>query len=745
MLSDLLALARWWAVLLLLSLALLPFTLSVFGGLRDKGWAFSKVLGLAFCSWLSFTAASFHLIPFRLAGCWALTGAAALLCWGAALARRRGQPARWLQALKTGSFWRHALAEEVIFLAALALWAWLRATNPDLRDLEKFMDHGFVASILNSDWMPASDMWYAGEGINYYYYGHFATAFLCRLAGVGSAVGYNLMMATTFALALSLAGALGYDLLGARGFRGRGCAAGGAASALLVAVGGNGHAFIFGVLLPFLNRLGLVDYTDSYWYPDATRFINCYEGSTDNTIHEFPFYSFIVSDLHAHVLDICFVLLFLALSLVWLGRARQNANRQGSLWDSLTDPAFWLCGFVLGIMAMTNYWDFAIYTIVSVFFVFWAAGMRQGPQRAGFWGEGALRLALLLALRSLFALPFSLSFDSMSSGIALVSQSSPLPQFLALWYLPLLCFGAYLIFLFFTERRRLGRWPFGPLEGAEGWQVLYEGPGKRARRLPLPSPAQGDGFSLWLNSFEVPDLFVFFCYLCGVGLLIGPELLYLKDIYPSAPRANTMFKLTYQAFILFGIAMGYSLARWWAAAAGRPKARRLARRLVLVCCLAIPLCYTPLALGSTYWGREYQGLDGLSFIEREAPNEAALIQWIDENAAPDAVVVEAPGASYTQYCRISMAPGRATIVGWHTHEWLWRSDLAGVDARGEEVRALYEGGEAAARQVTEKYGVDYIVIGPRERESYPALDLEALISLSSSQLDFGEYLLLCLD
>ena len=212
MISDFLALARWWAVLLLLSMALLPLTLSVFGGLRDKGWAFSKVLGLALCSWLSFTSSSFHLVPFRVWGCWLFLGAAALACWFPAFLRRRRAGSVWQTALGSGTFWRCALVEEVIFLAALAFWAWLRATNPDLRDLEKFMDHGFVASILNSDWMPAADMWYAGEGINYYYYGHFATAFLCRLAGVGSAVGYNLMMATTFALTLSLAGALGYDL-----------------------------------------------------------------------------------------------------------------------------------------------------------------------------------------------------------------------------------------------------------------------------------------------------------------------------------------------------------------------------------------------------------------------------------------------------------------------------------------------------------------------------------------------------
>ena len=127
MISDFLALARWWAVLLLLSMALLPLTLSVFGGLRDKGWAFSKVLGLALCSWLSFTASSFHLVPFRVWGCWLFVGAAALACWLPAFLRRRREGSVWQTALGSGTFWRRALVEEVIFLAALAFWAWLRA------------------------------------------------------------------------------------------------------------------------------------------------------------------------------------------------------------------------------------------------------------------------------------------------------------------------------------------------------------------------------------------------------------------------------------------------------------------------------------------------------------------------------------------------------------------------------------------------------------------------------------------
>ncbi|MBQ5755265.1 MAG: hypothetical protein IIV90_06315, partial [Oscillospiraceae bacterium] len=426
MTADILALARWWGVFFLLGLAALPYALALFGGLRDKGWAFSKVLGLAFCSWLSFAGAtgqSFRLLPFRVWSCWLWLGLFAFCGWVCLLAgpdpqRPHGLKCRlwaWGQkvraALKDKAFLRRAAAEEIAFFLALALWSYLRATNPELRDLEKFMDHGFVAAILNSTWMPAQDMWYAGEGINYYYYGHFATAYLCRLAGVGSAVGYNLSMATTFALTLSLSAALGYSLMGLF-CAGRPapfgkkreellCTGGAVFSALLVAVGGNGHAFVHGLVLPFLNRLGLVDYTAEYWYPDATRYINCYEGSTDATIHEFPFYSFIVSDLHAHVLDICFVLLFLALSLVWLGHARQNARAGGSLPAGVVCPAFFLCGFLLGLMAMTNFWDFAIYTIVSLFFAAWAAGLRRSPLQAGFWGELAARMAILVACKTI--------------------------------------------------------------------------------------------------------------------------------------------------------------------------------------------------------------------------------------------------------------------------------------------------------------------------------------------------------
>ena len=52
-------------------------------------------------------------------------------------------------------------------------------------------------------------------------------------------------------------------------------------------------------------RSAPLTFPNSYWYPNATRFIY-------HTIHEFPIYSWTVADLHGHVLDIPFVLLTIA-------------------------------------------------------------------------------------------------------------------------------------------------------------------------------------------------------------------------------------------------------------------------------------------------------------------------------------------------------------------------------------------------------------------------------------------------
>src|SRR5262249_24298934 len=72
-------------------------------------------------------------------------------------------------------------------------------------------------------------------------------------------------------------------------------------------------------------------------------------------------------------------------------------------------------------------------------------------------------------------------------------------------------------------------------------------------------------FVFWLFSFIAilikerrqiffSDIFVAILSVMAIFLIFIPEFFYLRDIYTTYFRANTMFKLVYQAFILFSLA-----------------------------------------------------------------------------------------------------------------------------------------------------------------------------------------------
>jgi len=179
----------WWLTLLSIGVAFLPLTLRLFKGFYDGGYLFARLLGLLLSSYLVWLASSL--------GFTSLTRAAAL---GALLA---GAAANYLlpgaltevRALFHEKK-REILLQEYLFLAAFLAWALIRSMKPEINGLEKFLNLGYVNSILRSDSMPPVDMWMSGATINYYYFGHFFTAFLCRLTGTPTEIGYNLMLPT---------------------------------------------------------------------------------------------------------------------------------------------------------------------------------------------------------------------------------------------------------------------------------------------------------------------------------------------------------------------------------------------------------------------------------------------------------------------------------------------------------------------------------------------------------------------
>ncbi len=173
------------------------------------------------------------------------------------------------------------------------------------------MDYGFINSILRSTYFPPKDMWMTPLYINYYYFGHLMTAVATLLSGLPSNITFNLMLSSIFAFTLTGSFSLGANLVyllnksqvsTIKHLTSKYIFAG-LLSAVLVTGAGNLHT-LYTLFTPYQNdspvpptQLVFAPQTfpNQYWYPNATRFIY-------HTIHEFPIYSFVVSDLHGHVI-----------------------------------------------------------------------------------------------------------------------------------------------------------------------------------------------------------------------------------------------------------------------------------------------------------------------------------------------------------------------------------------------------------------------------------------------------------
>ena len=210
----------------------------------------------------------------------------------------------------------------------------------------------------------------------------------------------------------------------------------------------------------------------------------------------------------------------------------------------------------------------------------------------------------------------------------------------------------------------------------------------------------------------------------ALALTLVPEFLYLRDLFGT--RMNTVFKFYYQAWAMLAIAAAYGLSRL-AERGTRPALRIPA--LVLAVLLVLGGLWYPLAAipSKADYFRGEPTLDGLSYLRRFNPADMAGIEWLRANVAPDAVVLEASGGSYSPEGagRISMSTGNPTLLGWDFHERQWRGRAydALVSGRPEALERIYR--TATAEELPallDEWGVDYVYVGPLERSKYGVSD-----------------------
>ena len=741
----------WLVAVQLISLAALPLTYVVFRPLSDRGYLFSKPLGLLIVATIAWLLASSGILGFS-----ALSVGISIV---------------FLAAISLIIFWR--IREEIIFFAkahmrtiaiaeAIFLIAFLaffliRLANPDLwhawRGGEKPMDFAYLNAITRSTIMPPYDPWFAGGYLNYYYYGQFIIASLIRITGIVPTVAYNLAVPLIFALSAGAIYTVAYNLV-AMSMRARGAIRLGnvpimfgliAAVLALVAANIDGLVQVATALYDSMIKGGDFPRFD-YWR--STRIFE--HGTGGNEITEFPFFTFLYADLHAHMIAIPFAVLALGLAISAFLRAGMERL---SRFETLVSLA--ILGMVVGSLRLINSWDYPTQLLLAAGFIF--AGEFLYGHRGKLVGiaHAIGKIAVVGIVGYVVYLPFHANFELFNNGIEPSKFQTALWRYLAIHAFFVFAIGSWLLvewqrgtFRFRSILEKI-RTEFGYPNWAPSlitiaflvvWlAVVVSYPNFITVVATLSGAAilGLTGLLAYLRRHPEQRYIIVTVGLVLMSLFIaaGVDLITVKN---DIGRQNTIFKFYIQAWWLLAIAATFAVWRLWDVGAFVTKQMSGLKFVWLstfgvlaVGVMIYPVMATDVRLDDRF-NDIGPGVDGEAYmdsgvyttrgVEIEFASDLPGIEWLRENVDGSPVVVEAQWDLYTWANRVSIYTGLPTVLGWDWHQTQQRHDYRWeVQRRRNAVNNFYTTREIEeAREFLDEFGVRYVYVGELERGAYPS-------------------------
>jgi YYY domain-containing protein len=742
-----LAAAAWWIVVTLLGWVAFPFLFVALPRLRERGYGLARVLGLLLVAYLTWLMASLKILP-NTRGTILRMVVLVLLIGGGVGWSRRLEIRRFLRVR-----WRLILIIEGLACSLYIAWIGVRLLHPDLWHPslggEKPMDFAYLNAVIKSIWFPPYNPWFAGSAINYYYFGFVLVGTLIKLMGTVPAVAYNLVVPLLFALTGIGAFSVAYNLFG--GHRRGALLAGVIALVFCVMLGNLGvvrlirlslislGGDVFPSTIPAFSETvtmsrGLweviahgaklpIRIESWYWYP--TRII---PADTGNPIAEFPAFTFLYGDLHAHMIAFPLTLLSLLLAVYWTRDSRPR-------WSSIL-----VGGLVIGSLWPTNSWDYPTYLALGLIAL--VMGIRHGSARSRLtsilWRGG-----LLLGLSLLLYRPY---FQHYVAGYSSFERWSGLhtPVNIYLWIYGMLLFPVVVRLL--IEAHRLvvrARLRFGVglgllLVGLGALLVAGFALGYEVVVITVPFGILSASLVLFPR-MAGRRRFLWFVVGTCLALSLGVEVLVLKG---DIGRQNTVFKFYLQVWILLSVAAGASLA--WI----RERAQHCESHWRKLWWIGMGLLISGGALFLPYGVRARAldrmspqvglTLDGMAFMEygrvwdgdpsrgegREISlaGDYAAIRWMQDNILGSPVILE--GVGYREYLwgnRVSIHTGLPAVVGWRWHLVQQYAAIPSqiVTWRRDDVRDCYNTTDVRrAQEILAYYGIRYVYVGNYEWAYY---------------------------
>jgi len=793
----------WYLSVFLLGLISYPLVRFAMPGLDDRGYPLARTVGLVVLSYLVWLASSAR-IPFNRLTIGLAILLIALLSGYLALRQKDGLRAEWRDRRN------YFLLVEGLFLLFFIIFLLIRLGNPDLwhpwKGGEKPMDFSYFNAVLKSTSFPSYDPWFAGGYINYYYYGFVIVAVLVKFLGIVPSFAYNLILPTLFAMVSLGAFSIVWNLIRPRVdlnghwteiLSGRQfiSAIGGALAMttlgnlgilrmvvqgyqrLVVSTEEIASGWIFNKFIWFIQGLfkafsgSPLPYRLDEWYWNPSRVIGAEHG---NPITEFPFFTFLYADLHAHMIALPIALIVVAWALsVVLGKAwEQNNSQRSPLQMGLS---LLIGGLSIGAMYPVNLSDIYTYLPLGAVAVsyavwrYWQVRVPIGRDRV-FYGN-LKRAAILIAGLILLVLfsnelyqPYSQWYSQGYSELKVwLGSHTPTSDYLTHWGLFLFVIVSW---MFYETVNWMAKTPVSALRKLEphrglilsgimavGFLILALGinmPGDAVGEDQLPflrgvhivwfvlPLAVWTGILLLRPGMSDAKRFVLFLIGTSLILMLTIEIVY---VIGDIGRMNSVFKFYMQAWTFLSVsaaaAFGWILS-------GLPlwkPGRRLVWQITFIFLVAAAALYPILASYAKIEDRIAEDaphtLDGMTYMqyatyhdegaELDLSEDYNAIRWMQDNVIGSPVIVEGNQVEYHWGTRYTIYTGLPGVVGWNwhmrqqrtivPHDWIYeRVDGVHEFYRTEDIHW--------ASDFLARYDVSYIIVGQFERAKYPGPGLD---------------------
>jgi YYY domain-containing protein len=787
--SQVLACISFYVLVTFLGLLSYPIIRMALPGLADRGYPLSKLAGLlvfAFVVWmLGSLGVSFSVTTILIV----LVGM--ILVSGIFIVLQRGK--LWAEIRQN---WSYFLTIEILAVLAFIFFLLVRFANPDLwhpyKGGEKPMDFSYLNAVLKSTTFPPYDPWFAGGYINYYYYGFVILAVPIKLLGIVPAVAYNIVLPIWYSILILGAFSVGWNLY--RGIpRSRALRAGegqsngflptafwvGLATALVLGVLGNlgtvdlmiegfqriasGGAIIdeagfgqriswaFQGFFQFIKGTPMPFYPgDWYWFPSRV--------IPGDPITEFPYFTFIYGDLHAHLIAFPITIFVISWSLsVVLSKGRWG-EKDGRFRISGKILGFFLGALVIGALRPTNTWDFYTYIVLASIALFYTIFKHHQPRLDFKFKHGDLvekfmaavgSVLVLVILAILFYQPFAYWYGQGYNQIEIWrGDRTPLKSYLTHWGLFLFIIVSWMAWETYHWMKTTPQSALKRLDPYKSWiyaglisfvilsfSLLVMGVSVALIVIPIGlwavllmlRPGRSDGMR-----------FLLFLIGTAVTLTLVVELIYLPG---DIGRMNTVFKFYLQAWIMFGLSSGICLI--WTLKSLRYWQERLvfAWQALLYILIASAALFTVMGTTDKIQDRMASEaphtLDGMTYMqyatyydlgsEMNLEEDYQAIRWMQENIEGSPVILEGQAYEYRWGNRFTIYTGLPGVVGWNWHQRQQRAILMSnvVQERVDSVNTFYLTEDPQyVSDFLEEFDIQYVIFGQLEKIFYPGVGLE---------------------